>query len=38
MKDENARKDIQAKSFKSALLGIQSGSMKYENDALLPML
>ena len=38
MQNEASKKEIQEKSFKSALLGIKTGTMKYENDPVLPML
>jgi len=38
LSDPSQKKEIQSLSFKSALLGISSGAMKYENDPLLPML
>lgn len=30
--------DIRSKAFESALLGIKAGEMKYENDAVLPLV
>ena len=38
LKNEQSKLDIQKASFKSALLCIKSGTMKFENDPLLPML
>lgn len=36
--DPAQKKEIQKAAFKSALAGIASGVMKYENDPLLPIL
>lgn len=36
--DPAAQKDILNSAFESALLGIRTGVMKYENDPLLPIL
>ncbi len=36
--DPTSRKQINQDAFQSALLGISSGAMTYQNDPLLPML
>ena len=38
LKDEGSRKDILNQAFRSALLGIRTGEMKYEEDPFLPLL
>jgi hypothetical protein len=38
IKDPATKGQIQKEAFKSALAGISSGLMKYENDPLLPLL